>query len=69
MVMFKAALEGKTDAAREIREAIEGKTGQRQEISDEKPVRVVFENIGPRPSLIAVDDAPLGTPVSRRSAE
>jgi Family of unknown function (DUF5681) len=31
MVMFRAALEGKADAAREIREAIEGKTGPRHE--------------------------------------
>ena len=31
IVMFKAALEGKPDAVREIREAIEGRTGHRQE--------------------------------------
>jgi hypothetical protein len=31
IVMFRAALEGNPSAAREIREAIEGKTAQRQE--------------------------------------
>jgi Family of unknown function (DUF5681) len=40
MVMFKHALEGKTDAAREIREAIEGKTGNRQEVSQNRDVQI-----------------------------
>jgi hypothetical protein len=69
MVMFKAALEGNPHAAREIREAIEGKTGQRPEVSDGKQVRVVFENIGDRPCLVKVDDAPYGTPVLRGRTE
>jgi hypothetical protein len=34
IVMFKAALDGKPDAVREIREAIEGRTGHRQETSE-----------------------------------
>ena len=34
--VFKAALEGNPYAAREIREAIEGKIGQRQETTDSK---------------------------------
>jgi hypothetical protein len=34
VVMFEAALAGKAEAAREIREAIEGKTAQRQETID-----------------------------------
>ena len=44
IVRFKAALEGKADAAREIREAIEGKTGQRQDDTgpDQFPVSIVF---------------------------
>jgi len=46
MVRFKAALDGKPDAAREIREAIEGKTGPRQETINRGPVEiaVVFED-------------------------
>jgi hypothetical protein len=44
MIMFKAALEGKTDAAREIREAIEGKTRQRQEAEASD----VLENLAER---------------------
>jgi uncharacterized protein DUF5681 len=50
-VRFKAALEGKTDAAREIREAIEGKTGPRQEHIENQNVEVVVtyaEPIAPR---------------------
>lgn len=44
---FNAALNGRTEAAREIREAIEGKAGQRMEIreSEKGPVsiRVTYE--------------------------
>jgi hypothetical protein len=36
IVMFKSALEGNPSAAREIREAIEGKTAQRQETTDSR---------------------------------
>jgi hypothetical protein len=64
--MFKAALEGKTDTAREIREATEGKTGQRQEASDVHEVRVLLERIGGQHSP-AIADAPMDTSVSRRS--
>lgn len=42
---FRAALEGKADAVREIREAIEGKTGQRHEApSGPSEVVVTFDN-------------------------
>ena len=46
MAMFKSALEGKTAAAREIRESIEGKTGQRPEDPEESQVTVELVNIG-----------------------
>ena len=52
IVMFKAALEGKTDAAREIREAIEGKTGQRREDIDTHDLTVEIVNIGSPSSAI-----------------
>jgi hypothetical protein len=39
--MFHSAIEGTADAAREIREAIEGKTVQWQEASEPEVLRVV----------------------------
>jgi uncharacterized protein DUF5681 len=57
IVMFKAALEGKSDAAREIREAIEGKAAQRQEIIDRAggEIRVVLTRVGEGPSPAMAD--------------
>jgi hypothetical protein len=48
VVMFEAALAGKAEAAREIREAIEGKTAQRQETIDpeSRDVNVQVINAG-----------------------
>ena len=42
--MFKSAREGKTAAAREIRESIEGKTGQRPEEPEKMEVTVELAN-------------------------
>ena len=57
IVRFKAALEGKADAAREIREAIEGKTGQRREIIPAESVGIVvtFEKPVPPRARAAAD--------------
>ena len=44
MAMFKSAREGKTAAAREIRESIEGKTGQRPEEPEKMEVTVELAN-------------------------
>jgi Family of unknown function (DUF5681) len=43
IVMFKLALEGKTDAAREVREAIEGKTAHRQETIEPEKTRKTLD--------------------------
>jgi hypothetical protein len=50
MVMFKAALEGKADAAREIREAIEGRTAPRQDANSSAELRVIVRHVGGRRS-------------------
>jgi hypothetical protein len=65
VAVFNAALAGEINAAREIREAVEGKTGQRQETSDPQELRVVIERIGGQDSP-AIADAPVDTSVSRR---
>ncbi len=52
IVRFNAALEGKPDAAREIREAIEGKTGQRGEETPGEEITVRIINVGsPDPAM------------------
>ena len=61
--MFRAALEGKVDAAREIREAIEEKTGSRQENFDPQGATFVVKYASPVPGL-----APLDASVSDASA-
>jgi hypothetical protein len=62
--VFKAALEGNPYAAREIREAIEGKTGQRQEETPGEDITVTIVNVGSLPS--AVDGANRRSPRSHQ---
>ncbi len=52
LVRFDAALEGKPDAAREIREAIEGKTGQRQEETPDQDITVIITTVGSEPPAV-----------------
>lgn len=65
IVMFKAALERNPYAAREIREAIEGKTGQRQEIINPQGIelRVTYEDAVPPRAAV---DASLDSSVSSK---
>ncbi|HEY6329808.1 MAG TPA: DUF5681 domain-containing protein [Blastocatellia bacterium] len=57
IAVFNAALAGKLNAAREIREAIEGKTGQRQETSDPQELHFIIDDVGKQNSA-AMTDAP-----------
>jgi hypothetical protein len=57
MVMFKLALEGNPNAAREIREAIEGKIRQRQEAKDSDVLDTLAERMhAARTRLLTMED-------------
>ena len=62
--VFESALKGRTDAAREIREAVEGKAGQRMEITEPEKkdvqIHVVYDELTP-----ASDDS-LSLPHSKK---
>lgn len=60
--VYKAALAGRTDAAREIRESIEGRAPQRMQAAVpekcETLIRVVYDREKPRGSIEAAEGAP-----------
>ena len=57
---FNAALNGKTEAAREIREAIEGKAGQRMEISEPEKKDVQIHVVYDKPKGRAPENRLIG---------
>ncbi len=70
LAMFNSALEGNPYAAREIREALEGKTGQRQEIINPEEVRinVTFEDPVP-PRVLDASHGSFTAPPQRFPSE